>query len=115
MIDWFALGTRKGCPYSGECKMNCSSCGTNLPPGARVCPVCGTPTPYNAPGAGSSPQYNPPGNDYYLPPQQGVAPGQDAQQNDPTVAASPYGPPQSTGYGAPSYGAPPPPPVGQYP
>ena len=72
--------------------MNCSSCGANLPPGAAVCPLCGTPAPYNAQGPGSF------GN---------------PQQIDPTVAAAPqydYGskgtPPPSTGYGAPSYGTP---------
>ena len=72
--------------------MNCSSCGANLRPGAAVCPLCGTPAPYNAQGPGSF------GN---------------PQQIDPTVAAAPqydYGsrgtPPPSTGYGAPSYGTP---------
>jgi len=72
--------------------MNCSSCGANLPPAAAVCPLCGTPAPYNAQGPGSF------GN---------------PQQIDPTVAAAPqydYGsrgtPPPSTGYGAPSYGTP---------
>src|SRR6266700_813571 len=72
--------------------MNCNSCGANLPPGAAVCPLCGTPAPYNAQGPGSF------GN---------------PQQIDPTVASAPqyeYGskgtPPPSTGYGAPSYGTP---------
>ncbi len=71
--------------------MNCTSCGSNLPPGAANCPVCGTPTPYNV---------SAPGGSY-----------------DPTVAASPYGtppppasptPPYSapTAYGTPPYGAP---------
>jgi hypothetical protein len=67
--------------------MNCTSCGANLQPGTTVCPVCGTPVPYNAnPSSGSSPF-------------------------DPTVASSPYGgtPPPSTAYGPPSYGTPPPP------
>ncbi len=27
--------------------MYCSSCGSQLPPGARVCPTCGIPTPSN--------------------------------------------------------------------
>src|SRR5689334_17216388 len=73
--------------------MNCSSCGANLAQGTAVCPLCGTPAPYNAQGPGSF------GN---------------AQQIDPTVAAGPqydYGsrgtPPPSTGYGAQSYGTPP--------
>lgn len=66
--------------------MNCSSCGANLPPGAAVCPVCGTATPYNVPGSGPA-------------------------QYDPTMPASPYGAPPrpSTAYGSPPYGAPPPP------
>ncbi len=64
--------------------MNCSSCGANLPPEAAACPVCGTPTPYNVRGPGSSGPY------------------------DPTAISSGYGtPPPSTGYGAPTYGAPP--------
>src|SRR6266487_1267978 len=65
--------------------MNCSSCGANLPPGAAACPMCGTPTPYNVRGPGSSGPY------------------------DPTAISSGYGtpPPPSTGYGDPSYGAPP--------
>ncbi|HLI07663.1 MAG TPA: zinc ribbon domain-containing protein [Ktedonobacteraceae bacterium] len=71
--------------------MNCTSCGSQLPPGAASCPVCGNPTPYNV----SAP----------------------AGSYDPTVAASPYGtppPPSSptppygapTAYGTPPYGAP---------
>ena len=64
--------------------MNCSSCGANLPPEAAACPTCGTPTPYNVRGPGSSGPY------------------------DPTAISSGYGtPPPSTGYGAPPYGAPP--------
>jgi len=68
--------------------MNCTPCGANLTPGVAICPLCGTPAPYNANPAGGPPQI------------------------DPTVAASPYGgtpPPPSTAYGTPSYGAPPPP------
>src|SRR6202035_2912172 len=60
--------------------MTCRNCGINLPPGAVVCPRCGTPTPYNITGgSGSSPQY------------------------DKTVAAAPYSnsPTPSTAYGAP--------------
>lgn len=65
--------------------MTCRNCGINLPPGAAVCPRCGTPTPYNITGgSGSSPQY------------------------DKTVAAAPYSnsPTPSTAYGAPPYGSP---------
>ncbi len=64
------------------CMMNCSSCGANLPIGAAVCPVCGTPTPYNVASSGSSSPY------------------------DSTVPASPYGgtPPPATAYGSPPYG-----------
>jgi len=65
--------------------MTCRNCGINLPPGAAVCPRCGTPTPYNITGgSGSSPQY------------------------DKTVAAAPYSnsPTPSTAYGVPPYGSP---------
>lgn len=65
--------------------MTCRNCGINLPPGAAVCPRCGTPTPYNITGgSGSSPQY------------------------DKTVAATPYSnsPTPSTAYGTPPYGSP---------
>lgn len=65
--------------------MTCRNCGINLPPGAVVCPRCGTPTPYNiTDGSGSSPQY------------------------DKTVAATPYSnsPTPSTAYGVPPYGSP---------
>ncbi len=63
--------------------MHCTNCGTLLPQGATNCPVCGTPT-----SIASSPQ-NPPAY-------------------DPTVVAQqPYGTPQPTDYGTPSYGTPP--------
>ena len=70
--------------------MNCTSCGSNLPPGAASCPVCGMPTPYNVTGPRSNPS-----------------------QYDPTIAASqpPYGtnPPRSYGTNPPgSYGTNPP-------
>ncbi len=68
--------------------MNCTSCGANLTLGVAICPLCGTPAPYNTNSAGGPPQI------------------------DPAIAASPYGgtpPPPSTVYGTPSYGAPPPP------
>lgn len=84
--------------------MNCTSCGANLPQGATACPLCGTPTPYNAARSGSSPQYDPT-----------VASSQPGSGNppqyDPTIPAQPYGgtpPPPSTAYGSPSYGTPPP-------
>ena len=84
--------------------MNCTSCGANLPQGATACPLCGTPTPYNAARPGSSPQYDPT-----------VASSQPGSGNppqyDPTIPAQPYGgtpPPPSTAYGSPSYGTPPP-------
>ena len=67
--------------------MTCRNCGINLPPGAVVCPRCGSPAPYNiTDGSGSSPQY------------------------DKTVAATPYSnsPTPSTAYGTPPYGSQPP-------
>ncbi len=85
--------------------MNCTTCGANLPQGATACPLCGTPTPYNAGRPGSSPQYDP----TVAVPQAG--PGS-SPQLDPTMPAQPYGgtPPPSTAYGSPGYGTPPPPP-----
>ncbi|TMC97579.1 MAG: hypothetical protein E6J11_10045 [Chloroflexi bacterium] len=77
--------------------MNCTTCGANLPPGATACPLCGTPTPYNAGRPGSSPQYDP----TVAVPQAG--PGGSPHQ-DPTLPAQPYGgtpPPPSTAYGSP--------------
>jgi flagellar basal body-associated protein FliL len=78
--------------------MNCSSCGSNLPPGAAVCPVCGVPTPYNV--SGGSQQYQPtvPASSY----------GSPQPSNDPTYISSPYGAPSqqpipSTSYGPQSY------------
>src|SRR5215471_8008379 len=77
--------------------MNCSSCGSNLPPGAAVCPVCGVPTPYNV--SGGSQQYQPtvPASPY----------GSQQPSNDPTYISSPYGPSQqsipSTSYGSQPY------------
>ncbi len=77
--------------------MHCGSCGTKLPPGAAVCPVCGVPTPYNVSQAPSPgvPQYQPtvPASPYDtpMPPQ---------SSNDPTYISSPYG-------GVPSQAVPP--------
>ena len=90
--------------------MNCSSCGTNLPPGAVACPLCGTPSPYNVQRSGNSPQYDPtvPASPYGTP--GGPA---NPQQINPTEATPGYDygargtpPPPATGYGAPSYGTP---------
>lgn len=72
--------------------MHCGSCGTNLPPGAAVCPICGVPTPYNVsqvPGSGAP----------YVPPQ---------SSNDPTYISSPYSstpspPVPPTNYGSQTY------------
>ncbi len=72
--------------------MHCGSCGTNLPPGAAVCPVCGVPTPYNVSqvlGSGAP----------YVPPQ---------SSNDPTYISSPYSstpspPVPPTNYGSQTY------------
>jgi hypothetical protein len=78
--------------------MNCSSCGSNLPPGAAVCPVCGVPTPYNV--SGGSQQYQPtvPASPY----------GSPQPSNDPTYISPPYGVPSqqpipSTSYGSQPY------------
>src|SRR6266704_1103844 len=78
--------------------MNCSSCGSNLPAGAAVCPVCGVPTPYNV--SGGPQQYQPtvPSSPYGAP----------QPSNDPTYISSPYGAPSqqpipSTSYGSQPY------------
>lgn len=80
--------------------MHCGSCGTNLPPGGAVCPVCGVPTPYNVSQAPGVPQYQPtvPTSPYDTP----------QSSNDPTYISSPYGstPSQaapSTNYGSQPY------------
>jgi len=86
--------------------MNCTSCGSNLPPGAAHCPLCGNSTPYNAAKPASSPQYDP----TVAAPQPG--PG-GSPQIDPTVISTPYGG-NPTAYGTPPYGAPPPPPPSPY-
>ncbi len=79
--------------------MHCGSCGTNLPPGAAVCPVCGVPTPYNVSQAPSPgvPQYQPtvPASPY-VPPQ---------SSNDPTYISSPYGGIPSQAVPATNYGS----------
>ncbi len=67
--------------------MNCSGCGTPLPPEVIYCPKCGTPTPAYYSSAGTGP-------------------------NAPTVPSSPYSVPPpvpSTSYGPQPYGAAPPP------
>lgn len=88
--------------------MNCSNCGTSLPPGAKMCPYCGTPVqvPYVSPGGSGS---NPAVPTQYAP-QQGPSPNYGGYE--PTQRAAP--PPtnyqqqnqQSNGSG---YYAPPPP------
>ena len=121
--------------------MQCSSCGSQLQPGATTCPTCGMPTPYNVPAQGpyqegSASQYDP--TVFASPsgssPQYGTPP-----QYDPAVAPPPFygtpsrgqGTPPST-YGSPPFGspqanpyeatqpnaypyAPPPPPQASYP
>src|SRR6266550_2781294 len=69
--------------------MNCSNCGTQLPPGAAACPMCGTPTPQYGFGSGATPY-------------------------DATVA-SPYNASPPTAYGSQPYSAPPPPQYGAPP
>lgn len=78
--------------------MKCSSCGSSLPVGAAVCPVCGVPTPYNV--SGGPQQYQPtvPAPPYGAP----------QSSNDPTYISSPYGAPSQqpippTSYGSQSY------------
>lgn len=70
--------------------MNCTSCGSNLPPGVGTCPVCGTPTPYNTSPSGGS--YNP------------TVPASQYDYGTPQTPPTPPAPP--TGYGTPPYGTP---------
>lgn len=93
--------------------MNCSSCGSNLPPGAASCPVCGMPTPYNVTGPRSNPsQYDPtiasPQQPYSTNPPGSYGTNPPSYGGNPPTPASPYGapPPPPTAYGTPSYGAP---------
>nr|HET6904504.1 zinc ribbon domain-containing protein [Ktedonobacteraceae bacterium] len=84
--------------------MNCNACGTQLPPTAKVCPKCGTPTPSYYYGSGASP--------YESTVQ--AAPYNVAQQSPPTSYGSqpynPYGPPQQNPYEYNMPSVPPPPP-----
>ena len=75
--------------------MKCSSCGSNLPAGAAVCPVCGVPTPYNV--SGGPQQYQPtvPSSPY----------GSPQPSNDPTYISSPYGAPSQQPIPPTSYGS----------
>ncbi len=75
--------------------MKCSSCGSNLPAGAAVCPVCGVPTPYNV--SGGPQQYQPtvPSSPY----------GSPQPSNDPTYISSPYGVPSQQPIPPTSYGS----------
>lgn len=86
--------------------MNCSSCGTQIPPGTLYCPTCGVPTPYALPGSESW-QYDPTATS--------SSSSEEAALNKPTVALSPYDsspqtpppppPPPSTMYGSEYYEA----------
>ncbi len=90
--------------------MNCNSCGSQLPEGAKVCPTCGTPTPAFSSNAGTAspgptegayPYNTPPGSPSPYEPTV-VAPSQGSPSPyEPTVVAPPPGTPQapSTAYG----------------
>ena len=72
--------------------MNCTSCGTQLPPGARACAYCGALTPdyYSNP---SPPSYSsPPG----VPPVVGVPYSAPPQRPSTGYGSGPYGTPAST-------------------
>ena len=93
--------------------MQCTTCGTTLPPGDTTCPNCGAATPYNASSSGSPVQYEP--TVYSPPPQFGTPPPANAgnfSPIEPTVVAPQYKGTPPTSYGASE--APPPPP-GQNP
>ncbi len=81
--------------------MKCHSCGAQLPPGAKVCPNCGTPTPTYR--SDSGPSSDPNALSYPYSP--GAGP---SQPYDPTVVAPPstpsYTPP--TAYGSTLYAPP---------
>jgi hypothetical protein len=82
--------------------MNCSSCGIQLPTGAKACPNCGTRTPAYYSNSGTS-SYDPTYMSYPYGPQSGSSPSY-----DPTIATPPSStPPQpSTGYGSTPYAPP---------
>jgi len=75
--------------------MNCSSCGSNLPAGVGVCPVCGMSTPYNVSGGPQQYQPTPPSSPYGAP----------QPSNDPTYISSPYGTPSQQPIPPTSYGS----------
>lgn len=80
--------------------MNCRSCGSQLPPGAKVCPTCGTPVPAYYSGSGT-PSIDPTVVAYPGGIQSGSSPAY-GPMVEPTVPASPPDtPPQpSTAYGS---------------
>ena len=77
--------------------MNCSTCGSQLPVGAAICPTCGTVASYYVPGSMPAAQPTSPATPY-SPPQQmpstsyGPPPYEALQQNP--YASSPYSIPQ---------------------
>ena len=92
----------------GELVMKCSNCGTQLPPGAVACPMCGTPTPQYGFGSGATP-YDPTVASSYNTPDTPLSATPPPPTYDPTPPAGPYGASPSTAYGSQSYSAPPPP------
>ncbi len=86
--------------------MNCSNCGTQLPPGAAACPMCGTPTPQYGFGSGATPYDATVASSYNTPPPPAY---------DPTLPAGSYNASPSTAYGSQPYSAPPPPQYGAPP
>jgi hypothetical protein len=100
--------------------MKCSNCGTELPPGAAACPMCGTLTPRYAFGSGGATPYDATFASSYGTPSPGTplppssyATFPETPYNTPSSTAygsQPYGTPSSPAYGASPYIVPPPPP-----
>jgi zinc-ribbon domain len=86
-------------PYE---RAKCRNCGTELPPGAAACPMCGTLTPQYEFGSGGATPSDPTIEAFYGTPSPGTPP---PPSYYPTNPESHYGAPIATSYGSPSYGA----------
>ena len=87
--------------------MYCSSCGSQLPPGARVCPTCGIPIPSNV--EATSYDYTVPASPAYNSASDVPYPTQPVSQAPYSIPPPPYSmpPPPPSAYSSPQGGSPP--------
>lgn len=88
-------------PQYSYAKMKCNNCGSELPPGAAACPMCGTLTPQYGFGSGEATPYDATIASSYSTLSPGAPPPPSYYPPNPQ---SPYGKPSSTIYGSESYG-----------